>query len=196
MTAGRRTTARPPGRIGLAVLAAGLSLGAGTLYRDGPPPGHTGAFGEPDCGACHFDAVRDDQRGAVRLDAPATYEPGVTYDIDVHLEHPRLAAGGFQLTTRFVGGSRDGQQAGRLVSISDRTRVGAGKNNVLYASHTAAGAVPQEQGAARWTVRWTAPVAREPVAFDIAANAANDDASEFGDRLLLDREVVQPVSQK
>ena len=191
----RRFRRRPPAGIAIGAFAAAVTLGAGFAYRDGPPPAHTGAFGEPDCGACHFDAARDGD-GRVAIAVPAAYEPGRTYDIEVTLEHPELEAAGFQLSTRFASGSRAGEQAGELAAPSERTRVQAGDNGVLYASHTAAGANPEQPGSARWTVRWTAPPARHDVAFDVAANAANDDVSEFGDRLLLRREVVQPVSEK
>lgn len=165
-------------------LAAALAAGTlGSVYRTGPPPGHTGAFGEPDCGVCHFDADRDTDAGALTILAPATYRPGDPVELRVELRDPELAAAGFQLTTRFVDGPAAGRQAGSLEPASVRTRVEAGEAGVSYASHTDIGARHDGPGPATWTVRWRAPTDGGAVAVDVAAQAANDDDSEFGERL-------------
>ncbi len=61
---------------------------------------------------------------------------------------------------------------------------------VAYAHQTVAGAAPASPGTARWTVEWTAPVGGDgapgAVLVHVAANAANDDASEFGDFIYAD----------
>lgn len=179
-------------RAGLA-LAIALSAAGAVAYRAGPPPGYTGAFGEPDCGECHFDAIRDDEAGAVEIRAPANYEPGRTYEIVVKLAHPRVPAAGFQLTARFLDGTDAGRQAGRLEPGNDRTRVETGDDGVVYASHGAAGVEPESPELARWTLRWTAPAEHDavaPVAFDVAAQVANDDDSEFGERLYRSRHIA------
>ena len=52
---------------------------------------------------------------------------------------------------------------------------------VEYIQHTKAGSAPARAGEARWTLVWTAPTAKAPVQFDIAANASNNDNSPLGD---------------
>lgn len=173
-------------------LAAALLTATAAAYRTGPPPGHTGAFGEPDCGECHFDAVRDDSTGVVEIEAPTRFHPGSSYEITVLLRHPELQAAGFQLTTRFVDGDRAGEQAGKLEPAGPRTRVQAGETGVAYLSHTAQGTIPEEAGRATWTGRWTAPAGAGAVAVDVAAQVANDDDSEFGERLYRERRVIRP----
>ena len=174
----------------IALLAAAA---AGAAYRDGPPPAHTGAFGEPDCGACHFDAARDDAEGEVDLQAPDRYRPGRAYDLEVGIRRPGIAAGGFQLSARFADGPEAGGPAGTLEPLTPRTGIRR-EGGVAYASHTADGVSAEQAGEIRWAVRWTAPCrARGPVAFDVAAQAANDDDSEFGERLYTTRRVAGPV---
>jgi hypothetical protein len=190
------------------VIRAGLALtalaAASLAYRDGPPPAHTGAFGEPDCGECHFDAIRDDAAGSLRIDAPGAYQPGHAYTLTIELHQDDLAAGGFQLSARFADGPDAGAQAGTLEPVDERARV-QHQDGVAYASHTAAGAAPAavEAGAGgvasrtppagiRWQLEWTAPAEGGPVAFDVAAQVANDDASEFGERLYTARRIIPP----
>lgn len=181
-------------RTGLA-LAIALSAGGAVAYRAGPPPAHTGAFGEPDCGECHFDAVRDDPDGSARILVPDAYEPGQSYTVTVEVRRTGLAVAGFQLSARYLHAPAAGEQAGTLESMDGRTAVEVGEKGVMYASHTEAGAGPvgcsNHADVARWTVRWTAPTDRADVAFDLAAQVANDDDSAFGERLYTARHVVQ-----
>ena len=177
-------------------LAAATTAAAGVAaYRTGPPAGHTGAFGEPDCGACHFDAERGDTEGSVVIHAPAGFRPGESYDVRVVVRRPGLAAAGFQLSARFAAGGRCGQQAGTLAAPGPDTQVVEGDNGVAYASHSEAGVVASGEGVREWTLRWTAPASGGPVAFDVAANAANDDSSEFGDRLYSTRHLAEPSGE-
>jgi hypothetical protein len=92
------------------------------------------------------------------------------------LEHAELRTGGFQLTVR----SSDGEPAGKLVPLSDRTRV-IEEADQVYLQHTKAGLQPQRDGAARWVFRWIAAGVAGPVYLHVAANAANDDISPLGD---------------
>lgn len=169
----------------VAVVAVVTAAAAPDAYREGPPPGHAGGFGDPHCGACHFDAPVDDTAGSVRIQAPETYRPGKTYRLTVQVEHPALEAAGFGLTTRFLHGDRAGTQAGGLRSPGERVRAVIGDDGLAFASHTATGVAPVEPGVGRWTLEWTAPDGGGPVAIHVAANAANDDDSEFGDRIYL-----------
>lgn len=164
-------------------------------YLTGPPPGHTGGFGEPDCTACHFDAPVNPEGGELRVDGlPDRYAPGASYRLRVTLEAPELGRAGFQLSARFGKGDRRGASAGTLMARDSTVQVisaeesdGDGEPDLHYAQHTEAGTGPPARGSARryeWIVRWRAPEAPDgPVLFHAAANAANDDASEFGDRV-------------
>ena len=209
---GRRTrrTWLPGAAVALAAAAAtvgtlAIATGAGAtmeppraesatrpLYRDGPPPGHTGGFGEPLCTECHFGGPVNDSAGALTLAAPAGFEPGATYELEVTLAHPELAAAGFQMAVRFAAGSRAGEQAGRLDAGTHGVAVTADTaSGVLYAHQSATGAV-QDSNTARWVVRWTAPDTATAVVIHVAANAANDDASEFGDFVYATERTVRP----
>jgi hypothetical protein len=175
-----------------AILPAILPRPAGG-NAEGPPPGHTGGFGEPTCRACHFDAPEEPEAGALVVDGvPAVYRPGAEYAITVTLRDPRLESAGFQLAARFAGeesgagasgGAEGGHQAGRLLASGPRVEiVEQGEPPVLYARQTLAGAAPEGDREASWTVRWIAPAEPAgPVLFHAAANAANDDDSELGD---------------
>lgn len=185
-------------RIGfLATLAAGAALCALTpaaaAYRTGPPVAHTGGFGEPTCAACHFQGGGAGERGsALTIHVPTSYEPGARYDLRVTLNDPAAAAAGFQLTARFADGETAGAQAGSLAAPDSSVQVMAAENGIAYASHTAAGTRPPKDGVASWRVRWMAPVEGGRVVFHAAGNAANDDDSEFGDRIHLAERTTVP----
>ncbi|HSL82732.1 MAG TPA: choice-of-anchor V domain-containing protein [Thermoanaerobaculia bacterium] len=161
---------------------------------DGPLPGFTGGFGEPTCHACHFDAPEKPASGELLLSGvPGAFRPGARYAVTVTLRDRRLRRAGFQLTARFEGSGGDGgtagRQAGRLLvpggGSEDGPRVEVVEHRkppVLYARQTRAGSAPAAPHEAVWTVTWIAPEEPAgPVVFHAAANAANDDDSEFGD---------------
>jgi hypothetical protein len=159
-----------------------LLVGAG-LYKDGPPPAHTGGFGEPTCRECHADADLNAYGGTLLLGGvPPTYEPGRSYDLAVTLRRAGMLRAGFQLAARFAEGERAGTQAGSLEPADQRAKVlRDSTSGVLYLEHTFAGTTIAGDSA-RWRLRWTAPGdARGAVVFHLAANAANDDDSPFGD---------------
>ena len=170
-----------------AVIAAGAVASPAVARRmsDRPPPAHTGGFGEPTCAACHFDTQVDDGRGTIDLTGlPAVYVPGQTYVLTVSLSHPELGVGGFQLSARHAEGARQGMQAGTMRSLDPRVDVTSlTERPVQYARHTFDGTRTDSAGVRRlsWRVEWTAPANGGDVAFHVAANAANDDASPLGD---------------
>ncbi|HUG40362.1 MAG TPA: choice-of-anchor V domain-containing protein [Longimicrobiales bacterium] len=171
-----------------AALVAGAALSASPpaagAYRTGPPAGHTGGFGEPTCTACHWgEKGAAEAIHALTVEVPASYRPGEVHQITVVLQDPGLRAAGFQLSARFRGGENAGRQAGSLAASDSTVAVVTGGSGVAYASHSAAGTTPRREGKAAWVVRWTAPREGGVVVFHAAANAANDDASEFGDRI-------------
>ena len=164
----------------VAASAAALAARQLPIHSQGPQPGHTGGFGEPDCRACHFDYPLNDGAVTIRLDAlPSVYEPERTYSLQLSATHPDLERGGFQLTARF----EDGTQAGRFV-IPDSTLLRVQQlRGTEYLSHASAGADQVQSHDVVWRFDWVAPASDRRVVFNIAVNVANNDASEFGDRI-------------
>ena len=161
------------------------SLAAAPLFKTGPPAGHTGGFGEPTCRACHSDAGLNEPGGELTISgAPAAYEPGRTYALEVVLRRAGMLRAGFQLAARFADGPAAGAQAGDLGPGDARSGVIADTvSRVRYIEHNLAGtALVGDAG--RWQVSWTAPGNARgggAVLFNVAGNAANDDDSPLGD---------------
>lgn len=165
-----------------AVVAVSATAFAATFLpaSTGPAPALTGGFGEANCQVCHRDYPLNETPGAIQLDSlPAVYQPQQVYRMVVSVRHAELERGGFQLSARF----EDGTQAGSF-AVADtallRVQRAAG---VAYLSHTLAGTHQVKNHTASWSFDWTAPAAQKRVLFHVAANAANHDASEFGDRI-------------
>ena len=148
-------------------------------YAEHPPLRHTGGFGEPTCHACHFGGDVNGGEGTLSVEGlPGSVRPGHSYRITVTLT-AEMKRSGFMLSIRHP----DGAQAGRLVPL-DTARVAVAtpdSSAVEYAHHTLAGTSLPKPNRASWTVRWTAPPAGDSAVLHVAVNAANDDASEFGD---------------
>jgi hypothetical protein len=165
---------------GVELAVAEARVAPAYLYRDGPPPGFSGGFGEDHCQACHFGDTLNAKPGSLTISAPARYSPGRTYTLTLTLTRPGMVIGGFQLTARFEDG---GAQAGTLaVTHGDRDRVKVTTDRgVQYAYHQRPGTGLTGRNVVRWTLRWTAPAGGGSVRFHVAANAANEDDSQFGD---------------
>lgn len=157
-----------------------VALGRAPGYPEAPPVAHTGGFGEPTCRQCHFDQPLNDPGGSLMLGGvPEVYAAGMRYLLIVELARPAMRRSGFQVAARFV----DGAQAGTLQPVDDRTEIVVNDSSaVIYVHHTKTGTLLAASDTARWTVAWTAPeAAAGRIVFHLTANAANDDASEFGD---------------
>jgi len=162
------------------VAHAHVTPGASLAYRDGPPAGFSGGFGEDHCQACHSGDKVNAAPGRLTVSAPERYSPGKTYAVTITLKRPGMAIGGFQLTARFEEG---GAQAGTLAlgdGQQDRVKVLTDRG-VQYAYHLRPGSQLTATDVVRWTLRWTAPAGRRAVLFHAAANAANGDDSQSGD---------------
>ena len=159
---------------------------AGFAYRDGPPFGFSGGFGEDHCQACHNSEKLNAAPGSVTISVPERYSPGKVHTVTVTLKRPGMKIGGFVLTARF---ENDSTQAGTL-SLGDgqqgRIKI-ANDRGVQYAYHSRAGTELTGTGVARWTLRWTAPVGDRVVQFNVASNAANGDDSNSGDFIYTSR---------
>lgn len=164
----------------IAASATALAAQKLSLSSQGPLPGHTGGFGEPNCRACHYDYDLNEGPFVIRMDSlPASYEPERQYTLELLVRHASLKRGGFQLTARF----EDGSPAGKLETPDTlRLRIQS-LRGIDYLSHTAAGADQVQGDSVVWRFKWNAPAADKRVVFNVAVNVANQDASEFGDRI-------------
>ncbi len=180
-----------------ATVAVGIAATVGAdaprgawVYADGPPPGHTGGFDEPTCHACHFDQPVNAEGGWLTVEGvPPRYWSGAVYPITIVLTRPGLGRGGFQLAARFIEGGAAGRQAGSWrLPPSGMQIASADDSLVQYVEHTREGTALTAPDTVRWEVAWQAPAERGGmVVFHLGANAANDDASEFGDYIYLKR---------
>ncbi len=127
----------------------------------------------------------DDPEGSLTLRGiPDTYTAGQSYQITITLTRPTMGRAGFQLAARLAGRERTGHQAGTLQGVDARVQVTTVEDkdtDVQYAQHTVLGSDLSPRDTATWTIEWISPTTGGGVAFHVAANAANDDASEFGD---------------
>ena len=163
-----------------------LSVAWHARYLDGPPPGFTGDFGEPNCSSCHMDAeVIADAPGLVFEGIPERYESGRSYPITITVHHPGIGAAGFEISARTPGNT----PAGAWRATDTRVKVVADSGTgVSYAIHTAEGAALAAPDTGRWQMEWKAPESSgDTVVFSAAANAANGDDSNFGDVILTKR---------
>lgn len=181
---------RSPGAASAVVLVSVLSAVA--PYSDGPPPAHTGGFGEPSCHSCHFDNPLNGPETSLSLDGlPERFEPGETYVVSIRVNREGMRAAGFQAATRFFAGADSGKQAGKLRLANDEDPILVSSlDGIEYASHAESAldpGTPQRE----WLLEWVAPTRPDRVAFHTAANAANGDESELGDFIVLTSRILE-----
>lgn len=152
----------------------------------------TGGFGEETCRSCHFDYPLNYKEGTLQVEGfPGSYERGQSYTIRIHVKRPDLAKAGFQLSARFS----DGRQAGTLSPQSDRTQfTETTPDSIQYLQHSAKGTELNGETSSEWQLKWIAPQKLGIVYINLAANASNGDASEFGDYILTDSLTISPAS--
>jgi hypothetical protein len=190
--------------VGALVLGGGLSVGETPSVEDalrwgaathltGPPPGHTGGFGEPTCVVCHEGNDVNAFGGSVTLDGlPAKYLPGEGYVLTIVLTAEETQAAGFQLAARFSQGAESGRPAGLLAPLDSRVATTLGESGQPYAHHTRSGTDVSTNGGSSWSVQWHAPSQGGPVVFHYAANSGNDDDSPLGDLVFVGAQTVGP----
>jgi hypothetical protein len=163
--------------IGLPLVASG--------YKDGPAPAVTGGFGEPSCRHRHFDQPLNDPGGTLRLTGvPRRYEPGRAYPITIAIAREGMRRAGFEIAARFASGERNSRQSGIWGAPDAREQIVESETGppVLFARQTDEGSTAPTAGTISWTLEWIAPASgTDPVQFNVAGNAANDDASPLGD---------------
>jgi len=161
-------------------------------HRDGPPAATTGGFGEPTCHKCHFDNPLSEASESIVIDAPEDFEAGKTYVITVRIVRKGMKSGGFQLSARF---GDSGDQAGVLRPLDGRTGLAPPEpgSSIRYIQHTREGQKLTGATQGSWEFQWEAPRRLEPVVLHVAANAANQDDSEFGDSIHARELTISPA---
>ena len=180
-------------RIQILIIAtlAFTCVGTAWSHEDGAPPGHTGGFREPTCTACHFDNDVNSVDGELTLDGvPESFIPGHQYEFIIVVKHLMLQSGGFQLTVRNI----DCATAGELSIVDKRAQITTdSKSGRSYAQHSKDST--KTKGIISWLIRWHAPMNEDKVIINIAANAANDDASAFGDYIYFVEKKLKAAAQ-
>lgn len=141
-------------------------------FPDGAPWGAANPAAEQDCAACHFGikpVLASDELVVNGL--PKKLEAGVTYDLTITFESPGIVISGFQLIAQ-----ADEQGAGRFTAPAD---------NIEFIGSSIRSITPlRTSGRAVWEIQWHAPEKiGGPIDFFVAASAANDDGSPFGDTI-------------
>lgn len=167
---------------------------AGNRFMDNPEHldgAFTGGFGEETCRSCHFDYDLNWEDGNLTVNGiPEKIDAGSEYEIKILVEREDLGKAGFQMTARYA----DGRQAGTF-QRSDNNRLAFTKavpDSLQYIQHSKEGTEPVENGQNSWIINWKAPdTLADSVYFNITANAANNDQSEFGDWIYQQEFVVK-----
>ncbi len=150
-------------------------------HLEGPPPGHTGGFGEPTCATCHFGAPLNEPGATLEVvGLEGGYRPGQRHPVTVRFESFDMLAAGFQGSFRFEDGDRRGAGAGEIRPLDNRVTVVRGEHGTEYVQHTRAGSVPTD-GVVDWTFEWRAPDAETPIVLHLAANSGGGDDSPLDD---------------
>jgi len=180
----------------LTLASVGAASLAPSAHRSGPPPAHTGGFGEPTCAICHIGDDVNAFGGAARLEGlPAAWVPGASYILRVVLEAEETVLAGFQLSARQGGGMLLGDPAGSLMPTDGRVTVTETDTGHQYAHHTPEGTGVVSPDGSDWLVEWTAPNDGESVTFNLAANSGNGDDSPLLD-LVYVFEATVPVDPR
>lgn len=164
-------------------------------YADQIQPAVTGGFGEQACNYCHFDnPVNSDEARLEIQGIPESWKPHQSYPIKIQISRPDLGKAGFQLTARF----QNGQSAGSFQISGKRLTVQHVDSSLVdYLNHTAEGTQPLHKDSTSWNFKWVAPSDTSgAIIWNIAANAANGDQSNFGDFIYLKEITVQTAMVK
>jgi uncharacterized protein (TIGR03437 family) len=189
-------------RIGRAILAMVPSVVLLFAYATGPEPRHTTAPGDNPLGCtaagCHNTFALNTGTGNVRIEFPdgETYTPGVAKTLRIVITEATARAYGFQLTARLESDLANGQAGDftpgvqQVVICEDGSvkRTGCPANRpVQFIEH----ADPFRTNTIN--VSWTPPATNAGnVRLYIAANAANADGNNTGDRIYTANYLLTP----
>lgn len=184
----------------LITLVMGLLLGQGQLelnsdidhitYPEHLTGAFTGGFGEQTCRSCHFDYDLNPEDGSLQVSGiPEEISGGERMEISITVKRENLGRAGFQISSRF----EDGSQAGQF-EAEGNDRIMFSKSvpdSLQYLQHSKTGSEPSDPNQNTWEITWKAPdKANRKIVFNIAANAANGDQSEFGDYIFAEEVAV------
>lgn len=158
--------------VGIVVAVGAFFLDAARAFPDGAPWGAANPGAEQSCATCHFDDDPVRNSGALVIDGlPTHVEPDATYELQISFADPATVVAGFQLIAHATG-----ESAGTFVSNA------AG---VEFVGATIRSTEPLKgDETVSWPVTWRAPATlSSSIVFYIAATAANDDGSPFGDKI-------------
>ncbi|WP_420438158.1 choice-of-anchor V domain-containing protein [Candidatus Palauibacter sp.] len=177
------------------LIALGTAAAVPPVHIEGPPPGHTGGFGEPTCATCHIGAPLNEPGSTLEVfGLDDGYRPGQRHPVTIRFESFDMLAAGFQGSFRFTNGDRRGTRAGEVRPLGDRVTVARGEDGATeYVQHTRAGSRPTG-GVAEWTFEWRAPNAEAPVVLHLAANSGGGDDSPLDDLVYTLSVTLNPLS--
>lgn len=158
--------------VGIVFAAGAFFYDAARAFPDGAPWGAANPGAEQSCATCHFDDNPVRNSSALVIDGLPTFvEPDATYELQIKLDDPATVVAGFQLIAHATD-----ESAGTFVSKA------AG---VEFIGATIRSTRPlRREEFVSWPVTWQAPATlSSSIVFYVAATAANDDGSPFGDKI-------------
>ncbi len=156
----------------LIVVIAGVIPNSAHAFPDGAPWGAANPAVEQNCAACHFGNEPVLDSAVLSLDGlPVMPTAGETYALTITFDHPDIVIAGFQLIA-----TAGEESAGTFTTSGDSMEfIGASIRSVVPTT---------ERGRAAWQINWRAPdTLNGPIEFFLAAAAANNDGSPFGDTI-------------
>lgn len=175
-------------------------------YNSGPDPRSEGGPGGPAAACaqagCHTGTAVNGGGGKVELQFPdgQTYTPGQKQRLKVVITDSAARAYGFQLSARLASSETNGQ-AGRFETVGTGQLILCQNGQERSASGNCAAAAPLEfiehsrvSTTNTFEVDWTPPAAATAgnVRFYVAANAANNNGQNTGDRIYTANYTVTP----
>jgi len=165
-------------------------------HADGGPGGPVSACAQS---SCHVGTAVNGGGGSVELKFPngLTYVPGQKQRIQVTITDPTATAYGFQASAR-LGSDETGGQAGTFTELGSETLVTCQDGRIRTGACPAARPLEfishsRPSNANTFEVEWTAPATDVgPVRFYVAANAANFNGQQSGDKIYTANYTVTP----
>ncbi len=169
----------------LALLAASCSATLALAYPEGAPWGAADPGASEHCASCHWERDAVEQSESIMLQGlPALLTAGEQYSLQLTLEGTTFEVSGLQVIAMIEQGT-----AGTFAPGDDDAETS------LHGTAIRSTAVrANEDGSVRWQFDWRAPIGKlERITFLIAASAANNDQSPFGDQIHY-REISVPAA--
>ncbi len=148
-------------------------------FPDGAPWGSAFPDAREACADCHYDQPLVEAAAAITVAGlPEALSPGEIYELTLTFAPNAEAARG-AVVAGFLAGVAVGRAPGGEFLPPDAAAALAREGAEIRSSEV------REGFPARWRLKWRAPAGAdcEPVILYVAANASNDDASPFGDRV-------------